>query len=122
REVAENVVALVVEGRAADLDEPGVVGAAVECQLTQPGRIEDGRRGRTLAGRLVEAAHSWMFGDGHGDLVSLYMQLGREKNHGCVNRRAPAHRVSWPSYRAGRPRRHRASRWPGVGLPARRGL
>src|SRR5439155_27048185 len=40
----ENIVPLVVQGRAADLDQAGVVGAAVEAQLTQPGAIE--RTGR----------------------------------------------------------------------------
>ena len=49
REDAQDVVPLVVQGRAADLDQPGVVGPAVEAELTQPRRIE---RARRLGGRV----------------------------------------------------------------------
>ena len=44
REGTQDVVPLVVQGRAADLDQAGVVGPAVQAQLTQPRRIEGLRR------------------------------------------------------------------------------
>jgi hypothetical protein len=45
RVVPEDVVPLAVEGRAADLDQTGVVGPTVEAELPQPRRIQNSRRG-----------------------------------------------------------------------------
>src|SRR5262249_41849086 len=70
REVAEDVVPLVVQGGAANLDEAGVVGPAVQAQLTQPRRIEGRRRagrGRAVPVAFVEPPHGRVFGEVHDD-------------------------------------------------------
>src|SRR5262249_26941013 len=66
REVAQDVSPLVVQGRAADLDQAGVVGPAVQAQLTQPGCIERPRRlGVVGAVALTEAPQGRVFGQVH---------------------------------------------------------
>jgi hypothetical protein len=77
REALEDVGSLVVEGRAADLDEAGVVGPAVETKLPQPGRIERHRR-LGIAGVVAfsEAPHGRVFiKDHHDALVFTYANI-----------------------------------------------
>ena len=57
REVTQDVVPLVVQRRAADLDQAGVVGPAVEAQLPQPRRIESVDGGSAESGS--SPAFSW---------------------------------------------------------------
>src|SRR5207302_11167796 len=65
RKVTENVVALVVECRPADLDQPDIIGPAIEAQLAEPGGVEHLRGRGPLIGRLMKAAYRGMFGEIH---------------------------------------------------------
>src|SRR5437016_522082 len=65
--------------RAADLDQAGVIGPAVEAQLTQPCRIEF-VRGGSGGWLLVETLNGGVIGQFHDALFYLYMQLYPEKN------------------------------------------
>ncbi len=91
REVTQDVVPLVVQSRAADLDQPGVIGPAVETQLPQPCRIKGfWRRGR--AGAFVEVPHGRMFGKVH-DRPSFiaYASTCRKKHSLSVTGLSQAH-------------------------------
>src|SRR5262249_28304522 len=64
REKSKDVVALVVQGRTADLHQPSVVGSAIDAELPQPRRIERARHfgsDSLAAARFAEASHGWMF-------------------------------------------------------------
>ncbi len=68
RKHTQDVVPLVIQGGAADLDQAGVIGPAVEAKLPQPRCIEGlrlvgGAGAFTLA--FVEAPHGRMFGEVH---------------------------------------------------------
>jgi hypothetical protein len=82
REGAQDVGPLVVQGGAADLDQAGVVGPAVQAQLAQPGRIEQLRRfGVVGAVALTESQHGRVFGQVH-DAASFiaYTSIVRKKH------------------------------------------
>src|SRR5215468_398907 len=68
--VPEDVVSLVVQGQTADLDQAGSVSTAVEAQVPQPRRIDDGRWGRTLLSVCLEAPHGRMIGKVHEDTAT----------------------------------------------------
>src|SRR5262249_9987152 len=68
--VREDVVFVVVRGRAADLDQAGSVSSAVAAQVRQPRRIDDGRWGRTLLSVCREAPHGRMIGKVHEDTAT----------------------------------------------------
>src|SRR5262249_28923627 len=69
REVTENVVALAIERRTADLDQSRVVSPAIEAELAQPRGIElGGRNGRCGDGcLLVESLYRWVILQLHDD-------------------------------------------------------
>jgi hypothetical protein len=64
--VAEELVALRVEAGAGDFDEARIFGAAIECKLTEPRRIDRPRRAafgmcrgsQALHGRMVFELHA----------------------------------------------------------------
>src|SRR5204863_4331231 len=121
RESTQDIGPLVVQGRAADLDQAGVVRPAVEAQLAQPGRIERFRRlGRAgaFAVALVEAPHGRVFGEVHDRPFFVYASIGRKKHWAITPRRWPA-AASSPPGRAGRSPRPPRVRWPGAAPPPR---
>ena len=102
RKSTENIVPLVAQGRAGDLDQAGVVGTAVEAQLAQPGGIEGtGRLGGFGATGLavVEAPHGRVFSQVHDGLICCICKY-RPKKTRAGQRSAcdrPTFRAAWSS-------------------------